>query len=202
MPAFIAAIAYPLGNRKKMQVADGQINALQRTLGMTIASLPFWILLSMIGMSMQVQPTEAQLYQTLIVAICSGVIATVLFFMATDKVRKNERALAYVEATQSAEVLFALVGEIIILKTHFPDTVSMIGIALVIIGMLLHSLASEKEKTTCKKQDCVKWKVNAMNDYQLLNSKINLFLTKIFEPEENVLQLEITVEKLQNKAKI
>ncbi|MEH6658406.1 multidrug resistance efflux transporter family protein [Leeuwenhoekiella marinoflava] len=42
------------------------------------------------------------------------VIAIVLFFMATYRVLKNEKALAFVEATQSAEVLFALIGEILI----------------------------------------------------------------------------------------
>jgi hypothetical protein len=52
--------------------------------------------------------------------------------------------LASVEATQSAEVLFALVGEIIILKIHLPDIYSIIGIVLVIIGMLLHSFKKEK----------------------------------------------------------
>lgn len=71
-------------------------------------------------------------------------IATVLFFMATDKVRKDEKALASIEATQSAEVLFALLSEIIILKIHFPDVYSLIGMVLVIIGMILHSFKKEK----------------------------------------------------------
>ena len=130
IPVLIAAFAYPLGNRKMMQVTNG--------------SLPFWILLSIYGITINEIPNEQQVYQTLIVAICSGVIATVLFFMATDKVQKDEKALASVEATQSAEVLFALVGEIIILKIHLPDIYSIIGIVLVIIGMLLHSFKKEK----------------------------------------------------------
>lgn len=146
IPVLIAAFAYPLGNRKMMEVSDGKLNAIQRTLGMTIASLPFWILISIYGISVNEFPTEVQVYQTLIVAICSGVIATVLFFMATDKVQKDEKALASVEATQSAEVVFALIGEIIILNTVLPDSYSMIGIALVIIGMLLHSFKREKVK--------------------------------------------------------
>lgn len=139
VPVLIAAFAYPLGNRKMMQVTNGKLNAIQRTLGMTLASLPFWILLSIFGLTLNELPSEPQAYQTLIVAVCSGVIATVLFFMATDRVRKDENALASVEATQSVEVLFALVGEILILKIHLPDVYSIIGIVLVIIGMTLHS---------------------------------------------------------------
>lgn len=144
IPVLIAAFAYPLGNRKLTQISDCKLNAIQRTLGMTIASLPFWILISLYGISIKEFPSEVQIYQTLIVALCSGVIATVLFFMATDKVQKDEKALASVEATQSAEVIFALIGEILILHIDLPDGYSMVAIALVIIGMLLHSFKSEK----------------------------------------------------------
>lgn len=142
IPVLIAAFAYPLGNRKMMQLTGGKLDAFQRTLGMTLASLPFWILLSFYGLQTTTLPEQSQIYQTLLVAICSGVIATTLFFMATDKVRNDEKALASVEATQSTEVLFALIGEIFILQMHLPDTYALIGIALVIIGMVLHSLKS------------------------------------------------------------
>ncbi len=147
IPVLIAAFAYPLGNRKMMQLCDGKLNAIQRTLGMTLASLPFWIILSIYGLSISELPTGGQVYQTLIVAISSGVIATVLFFMATDFVRKDEKSLASVEATQSAEVLFALAGEIIIIGSPLPDAYSVIGISLVIIGMLLHSMRRKKRAT-------------------------------------------------------
>lgn len=142
IPVLIAAFAYPLGNRKMMQLTGGKLDAFQRTLGMTLASLPFWILLSLYGLKTTALPEETQIYQTLLVAICSGVIATTLFFMATDKVREDEKALASVEATQSTEVLFALIGEIFILQMHLPDIYALIGIGLVIIGMVLHSLKS------------------------------------------------------------
>lgn len=140
IPVLIAAFAYPLGNRKMMQVTGGRLDAFQRTLGMTIASLPFWILLSVYGLSTVGMPEGGQAIQTLIVAICSGVIATTLFFKATDMVQSDERSLASVEATQSTEVLFALVGEIFILNIHLPDVYSIIGIVLVIVGMVLHSV--------------------------------------------------------------
>lgn len=143
IPVLIAAFAYPLGNRKMMQITNGKLNAIERILGMTLGSLPFWIVLSLYGVSINELPNKPQIYQTLIVAICSGIIATVLFFMATDRVQKDEKTLASVEATQSAEVLFALIGEIFILKIHLPNIYSMTGIALVITGMLLHSLKKE-----------------------------------------------------------
>lgn len=142
IPVIIAAFAFPLGNRKMMQLTNGKLDAFQRILGMTLASLPFWILLAIYGFYQVGLPQETQVYQTLIVALCSGIIATTLFFMATDKVRNDEKALASVEATQSAEVLFALLGEIIILQIHLPDIYSTIGISLVIFGMTLHSLKS------------------------------------------------------------
>ena len=140
VPVMIAAFAYPLGNRKMMMITDGRIDSFQRTLGMTLASLPFWFVLSTVGLFSARLPSAGQLSQTLIVALSSGVIATSVFFMATDKARNNQRLLASVEATQSGEVLFALLGEIIILKGHLPDLLSSIGIALVILGMILHSL--------------------------------------------------------------
>ncbi|MDR2283701.1 MAG: multidrug resistance efflux transporter family protein [Sphingobacterium sp.] len=137
----VAAFAYPLGNRKMMQLCDGQLDVYQRILGMILCSIPFWLILNLYGHSTgHPAPTDNQLLQTLIVAIFSGVIATVLFFSATDMVSKDEKALAKVEATQSAEVLFALIGEILILKSPLPDTYALLGIVLVIIGMSLHSL--------------------------------------------------------------
>ena len=42
VPVLIAAFAYPLGNRKMMQVCKGELDVFQRVLGMTLASLPFW----------------------------------------------------------------------------------------------------------------------------------------------------------------
>ncbi len=139
-PVLVAAFAYPIGNRKMMEITIGKIDALQRTFGMTVASLPFWILLSCIGLAFEKFPTASQVNTTLWVAICSGVVATVLFFKATDKVQKDPKALAAVEATQSTEVLFALVGELLILNETIPDRYAIAGGFLVLLGMVLHSL--------------------------------------------------------------
>ena len=44
VPILIASFAYPLGNRKMMDVCEGRLDAYQRVLGMTLASLPFWFI--------------------------------------------------------------------------------------------------------------------------------------------------------------
>ncbi|CAM5211265.1 Putative multidrug resistance efflux transporter OS=Ureibacillus acetophenoni OX=614649 GN=SAMN05877842_11220 PE=4 SV=1 [Ureibacillus acetophenoni] len=49
-PVIIAAFAYPLGNRKMMEVVGGRLDTYQRVLGMTIASLPTWIVLAIIAL--------------------------------------------------------------------------------------------------------------------------------------------------------
>lgn len=150
IPIIIASFAYPLGNRKMMDVCGGRLDTYQRVLGMTLASLPFWLLLFVYGLFTDGMPSLGQSFQALIVAISSGVIATVLFFKATDMVRGNMRKLATVEATQSIEVLFALTGEILVISIAIPSSLAWIGIILVIFGMILHSFGSN-HKQECEK---------------------------------------------------
>lgn len=142
VPITLAAFAYPLGNRKMMQLVDGQLSALQRLCGMTLASLPCWILLSATAIAQHDIPSGNLLFQTFLIALFSGVIATWLFFKATDLVRNDQKSLAAVEATQSTEVIFALIGEVLILHAVIPDPLSMLGIGIVILGMILHSRKS------------------------------------------------------------
>lgn len=142
IPLVISAVSYPLGNRKMMQLVNGELNTIQRILGMTIASLPFWIILSIYGAFTYGAPTQHQVMQTFIVAVFSGVIATILFFYATEIVRHDNHKLAGVEATSAGEVIFALIGEIVLLGALFPNIISLIGIALVIFGIILHSILS------------------------------------------------------------
>ncbi len=142
IPMIVASISYPLGNRKMMQLVDGALNPVQRTLGMTIASLPFWIILAIFGAFTYEAPSESQILQTFIVAITSGVIATILYFFATDMVRHDNHKLAGVEATSSAEIIFALVGELLFIGALFPSLISWVGIMLVISGIILHSVIS------------------------------------------------------------
>ncbi len=142
VPMLISAIAYPLGNRKMMQLVDGELGTIQRIFGMTIASMPFWLILSMFGAANYGAPSQSQLFQTFLVAVFSGVIATILFFYATELVHSDNHKLAGVEATQSGEIVFALVGEMNFLGAVFPNFVSILGILLVISGIVLHSIIS------------------------------------------------------------
>ncbi|MFZ3580462.1 multidrug resistance efflux transporter family protein, partial [Virgibacillus sp. DJP39] len=119
-----------------------ELNTFQRILGMTIASMPFWIILSIYGMFTQGAPSSSQVAQTFIVAVSSGVIATVLFFYATELVSHDNHKLAAIEATQSGEVIFALVGELLLLNAVMPSIFSFVGMALVVVGMILHSVVS------------------------------------------------------------
>lgn len=139
LPVVVAAFAYPLGNRKMMDHLDGKLDTFQRVLGMTIASLPAWIILVVFALFTVGLPSMNQVIQSLIVAVSSGVIATTLFFMATDRVRNHQGKLAAVEATQSTEILFVIVGEMIILHIPLPTPIALIGLGIIILGMFLHS---------------------------------------------------------------
>lgn len=155
LPVVVAAFCYPLGNRKMMALCSGRVDPFQRVLGMTIASLPAWIVLAVYALFTVGVPSSSQVFQSLLVAVSSGVIATILFFIATDRVRHDQGKLAAVEATQSTEVLFAMMGEMILLSVPLPQPVALVGLAVIIIGMLLHSyhtmLTSKKALTILKK---------------------------------------------------
>lgn len=69
-----------------------------------------------------------------------------LFFQATDLVKGNPVQLAAVEATQSAEVVFAVLLEIAILAAPLPSLWSGTGMLVVMIGMVLHSYVSHLPK--------------------------------------------------------
>jgi len=142
IPLIISAFAYPLGNRKMMQVVRGELNTFQRLLGMTMASLPFWIGLAIYGLVTHGLPDSSQVGQSFIVAVSSGIIATSLFFYATELVQFDNHKLAGVEATQSGGVVFALLGELLLLSTPLPSLMSFIGMGFVIFGMILHSIVS------------------------------------------------------------
>jgi drug/metabolite transporter (DMT)-like permease len=144
VPVIVASFAYPLGNRKMMDVCGGRLDVFQRVLGMTLSSMPLWIILAIYGLFTVGPPSMGQSIQSGLVAITSGVIATILFFQATDLVRGNMQKLGNVEATQSMEVLFALIGELILLKASFPSVISWTGMVLVMAGMMLHSYVSHK----------------------------------------------------------
>ncbi|WP_044339008.1 DMT family transporter [Rossellomorea aquimaris] len=144
LPVILAAFAYPLGNRKMMEVCGGKLDTFQRVLGMTMASTPFWLILSCYAFVKVGAPSTGQVTQSFIVAICSGVIATSLFFLATNLARHHPGKLAAVEATQSTQILFVIMGEAAILSVPFPSGFALIGILLIIAGMIIHTVNVKK----------------------------------------------------------
>lgn len=148
IPVLLAAFAYPLGNRKMMEVCKGKIEPFERVLGMTIMTMPVWIVLSAYEWSVSGAPSSSQVLQCFFVAVSSGVIATVLFFAATDLAKGDVRKLAAIEATQSGEIIFAVGGEMLMLSAPLPSSVSCMGMVLVMLGMILHSFVSHKKQKT------------------------------------------------------
>ncbi|MBN3527226.1 multidrug resistance efflux transporter family protein [Paenibacillus apiarius] len=144
MPVLIAAFLYPLGNRKMMELCHGRLDTFQRTLGMAIGSLPLAILLGAYGTAAVGWPTGSQMVQALLLAICSGVIASLLFFLATDMAKHNTVLLAAVESTQSGTMVFTVLGEVMLLSGSFPQGWSMAGMIIVIIGMIATSLSGRR----------------------------------------------------------
>lgn len=140
-PVVIAAFSYPLGNRKMISICNNQLNTTQRVFGMTLCSLPFWLIIATFATVSVGLPSHSQLLQSFIVASFSGIIATVLFFKATDLVSGDNHKLAIIESTQSGEVIFTLLGSILFLKDSFPTPIAILGLSLVIIGMILNSLS-------------------------------------------------------------
>jgi drug/metabolite transporter (DMT)-like permease len=142
VPVLIGAFAYPLGNRKMMRISPDGISTMERVYGMTLCSMPFWLLLAVYGVTHVGTPSANQAFQAFLVALFAGVIATLLFFKATDMVRTNVTWLAAVESTQALEVIFALMGGMLLLGESMPDAAGIAGILLIIIGIFLNSLLS------------------------------------------------------------
>ena len=152
LPVFIAAFAYPTGNQLLNFSKHGNKNfvphidspVLQDSLScillMTLGSVPYWILLILIVMPPA--PSQNQLISTGIVAVSSGIIATALFYKARNT-SEDPYVIAGVDATQSGEVLFSLVGEIILLNGAFPTEFGALGILLILAGIVGYSLKKE-----------------------------------------------------------
>lgn len=143
IPVFIGAFAYPLGNRKMMNLVAERLTALQRVFGMTLCSLPFWIIVSIYGFFSSGYPKYNQILSSMLVALFSGVIATTLFFKATDLNKNCPNRLAVIEATQATEIVFTIIGGVL-LGNSLPSILSIVGIILIVIGIIFGSFLKEK----------------------------------------------------------
>ncbi|UPG91681.1 multidrug resistance efflux transporter family protein [Luteibacter aegosomaticola] len=144
----LAAFAYPLGNRKillHLERTGTKLGPVQRVFGMTLASWPLWLLIAVATWATIGPPTLREALLAGGVALSSGVIATVLFFHATELVGRNPTALAAVEAMQAAELLFATVIGVTFLHESFPGALSALGAVAIVVGIVLFAWVSGRE---------------------------------------------------------
>lgn len=152
-PVLVAAVAYPFGNQLLWEARRGAAgwiprvddplldHDLARVLLLTLGSLPFWA-----GLVLAVRPpppSAAQVGQTAVVALLSGVVATSLFLRARHHAR-TAYELAAVDATQASEVVFAVAGEVALLHGAAPGVGGSAGIALAVGGLVLYVLAQAR----------------------------------------------------------
>lgn len=147
LPVIVAAFAYPFGNQLVWEARHGTSagipritgpvidNSIGRVLLMVIGSIPFWIVLILI--TAPPPPTAGQLLNTAIVAVFSGVIATSLFLYARHQAG-TPYGLAAVDATQSTEVIFSLLGEVVFLHGSWPTLTGSAGVVLAVAGLILY----------------------------------------------------------------
>ncbi|MCE2595209.1 multidrug resistance efflux transporter family protein [Motilimonas cestriensis] len=144
-PIIVSAIAYPFGNQLVNAAKNGSFsyiptirspildNAFSSVLLMCIGSIPFWV-----DLLLYVQPSapsDEQYLSTFIVALFSGVLATSLFIYARNLTSDPLKIVA-VDSTQSAEVLFALMLELLFVNHHLPSINQIAGLIMLLIGLL------------------------------------------------------------------
>ncbi len=109
-------------------------NAFNKVWLMTLGSFPFWLVL---GAFIQPEPpATTQLFNTLLVALLAGVAATSIFFYAREQAVTSSE-VAVVDSTQASEVIFALIGGILLLDNAIPSAMGLVGIGLIILGLIL-----------------------------------------------------------------
>lgn len=145
----VSAFAYPLGNRGlllHLERVHVELDATQRVFGMTLVSLPLWLPVMAWGAWRAGAPTPSQAGLAAGVALGAGVIATVLFFQATGRVRNDPTALAAAEAMQAAEILFATAIGALWLGEAWPRGMAAVGAGVVIAAIVAFSLLAARSR--------------------------------------------------------
>lgn len=143
-PVLVAAFAYPIGNqllnRARHSGRDAAVlqDSAACVLLLTLGSAP--VLLLALLVVMPSAPGAGQLVSTALVALIAGCGATTLFLHARNR-SADPYSIAAVDATQAAEVGFALLGEVVLLGGALPDVAGWIGLAAVTAGLVGFVLA-------------------------------------------------------------
>lgn len=109
-------------------------NAFNKIWLMTLGSVPFWLIVGAI--TQPERPAFSQITNTFIVALLAGVTATGIFLYAREEAQTSSE-VAGVDATQASEVIFALLGGMLLLNSQLPGLMGLTGIALIIIGLIM-----------------------------------------------------------------
>lgn len=141
----LSATFFPLGNRKILlyqETVDDKLSPIQRVACMTIGSMPLWVVVAFVAYERSGLPSDNQVIQSGLIALFSTIIATVIFFKATEMAGSNTEALGAVEATQSIEIVITLIAEILFLQAAFPSFLGCVGISIIIAGIYYYSKVS------------------------------------------------------------
>jgi drug/metabolite transporter (DMT)-like permease len=76
-----------------------------------------------------------QVLNSSLVALFSGVCATSIFLFARN-LATTSNELAGVDATQASEVIFALIGGMLLLGGELPSPAALAGLVMIIVGLL------------------------------------------------------------------
>lgn len=146
VPVLVAAFAYPLGNQLLNRARHGTQdpdNVLHDpaacVLLMTLGALP--VLLAAVVVVDPPPPSAGQIVSTGLVALIAGCGATTVFLHARNATTDAYK-IAAVDATQGAEVGFALLGEVLLLGVALPDLTGWLGLAAVTAGLVGFVLSS------------------------------------------------------------
>ncbi len=146
LPVLIASFFYPMGNQLVWEAKNGNhknvpkitskllSNAFNKVFLMSIGSVPFWIIL--LAIINPPAPNNSQIITTALIALFSGVLATSIFLYARN-LAKDSNEIAAVDATQASEVVFSLIGGMLLLGNASLNFYSIVGIILILGGLLL-----------------------------------------------------------------
>jgi len=175
LPVLVAALAYPLGIQMVWEAryagthvpaaptfpallarwmpairSDVVDQPFARVLLLVMGSLPWWI--ALVAIAQPPLPSQGQAINTLLVALLSGVVATVLFMQARHWAHSSYE-LAAVDSTQSTEVIWSVLGEVLLLGSALPGVWGITGVGMTLAGLVLFLFAQGKPKNNSISND-------------------------------------------------